>query len=402
MKSPMLPPLASHPIVTDWVHLQYPESSTFRDTYGFNSSQGLVHLEGIRYMPAGASPDHSSDTLLIYMHPASTLQLLPIPKAMAQQNLHVLCAASRYARNDTALILEKVVLDLGAFVRHARQVWRYKNVVIVGWSGGGSLSLLYQSQAERPSITETPAGDPVDIRGARLIPADGLILAAAHLSRARLLSEWIDPSVLEEDDPDHRDTELDLYNPANPNQPPYSLEYLHRFRAAQLARIRRRTAWVKQTLNRLRAEGGREVERGFVTHRTMADPRFLDTTIDPNSRIPRTCFLGNPETVNAGPIGVGRFSTLRSWLSQWSPDDSQADGEKCAARISVPLLVIENSADDAVPQPHAGQVHRAAGSRDKTYKVIEGANHYYSGQPDHLAAAVSICVDWLRERNWAA
>ncbi|OVZ66432.1 MULTISPECIES: alpha/beta hydrolase [unclassified Pigmentiphaga] len=395
-----MPPL--QPIVADWVHLQYPESSAFRDTYGFNSSQGLVHLEGIRYMPSGASSDHSSDTLLIYMHPASTLQLLPLPKAMVQQGLHVLCAASRYARNDTALIFEKVLLDLGAFMRHARETWRYKNVLIVGWSGGGSLSLLYQSQAEHPTITETPAGDPIDIKKGCLIPADGIILPASHLSRARLLREWIDPSVLDEDDPDRRDVELDLYNPANPNQTPYSAEYLQRFRAAQLARIRRRTAWVKETLRRLTAAGGKEVERGFVTHRTMADPRFLDPAIDPNLRIPGTCFLGNPETVNSSPIGVGRFSTLRSWLSQWSIEDSQADGEKCAAQISAPLLAIENSADDAVPQPHTKLVYNAAGSTDKTYKVVEGANHYYAGQPEHLATAAKFCIDWLRERNWAA
>ncbi len=68
-------------------------------------------------------------------------------------------------KNDAPLILEKVLLDLGAYIRHAREQWRYKKVVIVGWSGGGALALLYQSQAERPSITHTPAGDPVDING---------------------------------------------------------------------------------------------------------------------------------------------------------------------------------------------------------------------------------------------
>ena len=94
--------------------------------------------------------------------------------------------------------------------------------MLCGWSGGGSLSLFYQAQAEKPSVTQTPAGDPVDLKDAKLIPADALIFQAAHLSRARIFAEWIDPSVIDEADPDQRDLELDIYNPKCPNQPPYS------------------------------------------------------------------------------------------------------------------------------------------------------------------------------------
>ena len=214
-----------------------------------------------------------------------------------------------------------------------------------------------------------------------------------------MLREWIDPSVLDENDPDDRDRELDLYDPRNPNQPPYTAEFLERFRAAQLARVQRRTAWVKETLAHLRRRGGLEKERGFVTHRTMADPRFLDGTIEPNDRPIGRCYLGDPETVNNGPVGLARFSTLRAWLSQWSLDDSNADGPRCAASISVPLLAIENSADDAVPQPHARIIHDAAASRDKTFHVIRGATHYYQGQPELLKQAVDLCVGWMDKQR---
>ncbi len=78
-----------------------------------------------------------------------------------------------------------------------------------------------------------------------------------------------------------------------------------------------------------------EVHAHIITHRTLADPRFLDPAIDPNDRPIGTCYLGHPETVNTGPVGIGRFSTLRAWLSQWSVDDTHAHGEKCAARIRV-------------------------------------------------------------------
>lgn len=384
-----------HEVAAEWVHLQYDEQASFREVYGFASAHGKINLEGIRFVPKG----RPARTLFVFMHPASTLQLLPVPRAMAARGAHVLCAGSRYARNDTPLIMEKVVLDLGAYVRHAKEVWGYERVVLAGWSGGGSLCLLYQAEAERPSITHTPAGDPVDVAGARLVPADAMIFQAAHVSRAVMLAEMIDPSVRDEDNPDDRDVELDLYDPRNPHQAPYTPEYVARFRAAQLARLRRRTAWVKDTLARLREKGGGELERGFVTHRTLADPRFLDPAHDPNDRPIGTCYLGAPETVNSGPVGIGRFSTLRAWLSQWSIDDTNAHGERCAARIRVPLLAIENSADDAVPQPHTRRIFEAAATTDKAFHLVRGATHYYVGQPELMHEAIDTTFEWLAARR---
>jgi dienelactone hydrolase len=336
---------------------------------------------------------------MIFMHPASTLQLLPVPRAMVESGAHVLCAASRYAKNDTSLIMEKVVLDLGAYIRHAKTVWGYQTIVLVGWSGGGSLAMFYQAEAESPTVTHTPAGDAVDLGAAGLIPADAVVFQAAHLSRGHLLAESIDPSVKDESNPDDRDVELDLYDPDNPNKPPYRPEYVARYRAAQLARVRRITARVKHTLEDLKRRNTGELERGFIVHRTLADPRFLDPTLDPNDRRPNWCYLGNPATVNNGPVGLARFSTLRSWLSQWSIDDSHANGLACVTRIAAPLLAIENSADDAVPQPHTRLLFEAATSKDKTMRVIAGATHYYAGQPALLVEATSLIRGWLEERN---
>ncbi|AMK26579.1 alpha/beta fold hydrolase (plasmid) [Sphingobium sp. SJ10-10] len=383
----------AHEITFEWVHIHYDETQSFTETYGFAGNQGAVNLEGILIRPAGIP----CETLQIYMHPASTLQLLPVPREAARRGAHVLCAGSRYARNDTACILENVLLDLGAYIRHAKSVWGYKRIVLVGWSGGGSLSLFYQSQAESPTITHTPAGDPLDLTKAGLIPADAVVFQAAHSSRAKLLLDIIDPSVIDERDPDVRDPALDIY--AGKLEPPYSAEFIARYRAAQLARVRRITEWVKSTLERLRTAGGAEKERGFVTHRTLADPRFLDATLDPNDRPIGRCYLGVPETVNSGPVGLARFSTLRAWLSQWSIDDTNAEGVANAARISAPLLFIENTADDAVPQYHCRSVYEAATSTDKQHIVIEGATHYYVGQPQHLERATSLTQDWLAERE---
>jgi len=75
------------------------------------------------------------------------------------------------------------------------------------------------------------------------------------------MTEWLDPAVLDESDLTKRDRELDLFDPHNPNQPPYTREYLSRFRAAQVARNRRITAWVKKELDELRQRNDGEVEK---------------------------------------------------------------------------------------------------------------------------------------------
>ena len=83
---------------------------------------------------------------------------------------------------------------------------------------------------------------------------------------------------------------------------------------------------MKEQLAHLRSTGRELEERAFVVHGTMADPRWLDPTVDPNDRTPGTCYLGDPRLVNNSPVGLARFSTLRSWLSQWSFDDAHGDG----------------------------------------------------------------------------
>ena len=91
-----MPEQKRYAVRPEWVHVKYAESGEFREVYGFASAGGMVNLEGIRFVPEGRPPK----TLAVYMHPASTLQLLPMPRAMAEHGLHVLCAGSRYARND--------------------------------------------------------------------------------------------------------------------------------------------------------------------------------------------------------------------------------------------------------------------------------------------------------------
>jgi len=378
--------------------IQYPEALKNAETYGFVGTQGMVNLEGQLLRPRG----RPSKTVLIMMHPATTLQLLPVPIALAESGIHVICGAGRYAKFDAPLIMEKVARDMGAYVDHARNVLGYEKVILMGWSGGASLSLFYQSQAENPTITDTPAGDPYDLTEAGLQPVDGVMMVAAHASRARTLSEWLDPSVIDETNPDKRDPELDIYNHKGAPRPPYTADFIAHFRAAQLARMRRISAFAREELDRLKRAGGLEYERAFVVHRTMADLRWLDPAVDPNDRTPGICFIGQPEAANVNPAGLARYSSLRSWLSQWSVDDSRCDAVVGAAGISVPLIVIENSADDGAPASHPKMVYEAAAQTDREMHVIKGATHYYKGQPEQLAECLSLTRDWLTRKGLLA
>lgn len=381
--------MSQHTYTREPYLIVFKDKSAFKDTYA-------GEIDVIALSAQHLKPDTPSDTVVIWSHPIGGGSYLPLMSTLAKHGIHTIYCDTRYRGVDSALIMEKVVCDLGACVRDAKERLGYKNVILGGWSGGGSMSLFYQSQAENPTITTTPAGDQPDLTKRNLIPADGMMLIAAHLARHLTLTEWLDPSVINEDDPENREVELDIYNPKNPNKPPYSTDYLDRFRSAQIERNRRITARVKNKLSEYKAAGQINRELGFVVHRTMAEPKWLDPTIDPNGRKPGWCFLGDPKIVNNSPVGLARFCSLRSWLSQWSYDDANADGLKCAAKISVPALVIGNTADDGITPEHTNGLYNAITHDNKQLNWIEGANHYYFGQRDKANEAAVLCREWLQ------
>lgn len=375
----------------------FPDTSAARDTYGGTGESVALEAHLLR----GAA---ESETAIVFMHPIGGGAYLPMTNALARAGQHVVYCNSRYRGNDSALLMEKVAEDLAACVRHVREELGYRKVVLAGWSGGGSLSVFYQEQAERPTVTAAPSGDGPDLTALDMPAADGLMLLAAHVSRHGTLTEWLDASILDERDPAVRDPELDLYDPANPNQPPYTPAFLARYREAQIARNRRITAWAEAKLAGLRAAGRPLDEFGFVVHGTMADPRWLDPAVDPNDRVPGTCYLGDPAVVNMSPVGLARFTTLRGWLSQWSYDRANADGVRAAAGVTVPVLVIGNTADDACTPSHTARLHEAFVNTEAERHDIAGATHYYAGreQRAQLAEAVERITEWLRRHDFAA
>ena len=372
----------------------FAEEAKYSDVYGGGGA--IVGLDCHLVRPV----DRPSDTLVVFMHPVGGGMYLPIISGLARAGHHVLWANSRYRGADFALIMEKVAHDLGEAILDAKERIGYPHIVLAGWSGGGSLSMWYQALAEAgEGIVDTAAGDPYVVDAARLPPADAVMMLAAHVSRHQIFTEWIDPSVRDEARPFDRDPSLNLYDPTNPNQPPYSADFVETFRAAQIDRNRRITAWVEGELAAIRSSSRPDRELAFTVHATMADPRWLDPAIEPSDRVPGTCYLGDPETVNDGPVALARFSTLRSWLSQWSYDHARCDAAASGQRVSVPVLVVGNTADNACTPSHTQRLFDGVGHDRKRLHLVQGATHYYTGPNGraHLAEAVGTIGSFIAD-----
>ncbi len=193
--------------------IAYQNTSAVRDVYGGVAE--LVVLES--YLLKPTTPP--SDTVLVFMHPIGGGAYLPMINALAKAGHHVIYCNSRFRGTDSALLMEKVVEDLGECIKDAKNRLGYTKVVLAGWSGGGSLSVFYQQQAQNPTITASPSGDGPDLTKLGLIPADGIMLLAAHISRHGTMTEWMDASILDESDPHQAGSRT---RPVQPGQPPTS------------------------------------------------------------------------------------------------------------------------------------------------------------------------------------
>lgn len=330
-----------------------------------------------------------SGTAAIVMHPTSNFMGHYLLEPLAARGIACMGLNSRYAGNDTMLLMETVLQDLGAGVKWLR-AQGFRRVVLVGNSGGAALAAFYQSQAESLTATHFVDGLPTHLSPADLPPIDALMLSAAHPGRSRLLAEWLDPSVIAENDPLGTDPRFDLYAGSEPV--PFGADYVARFRAAQLQRRDRIEAWVWARLRMLRATVGAPSDQTFLVYRTHSDPRFLDTTLDANDR-PVGSIWGDARTVNYAANAMGRFNTLRAWLSQWS-SGSQADGPACLARTSVPVLLMTHTADGST-FPSTAALWREAASDRLTEERVVGGNHYLAGQPALVVQSADAMQAWL-------
>jgi alpha-beta hydrolase superfamily lysophospholipase len=371
-------------------------------------TQDLAASEGWLWQRGG------EDTVVCVMHPRANFARHYLVPALLEAGFAVLCQNSRWLGNDATLVHERLLLDVAEGVRVARQ--RFERVVLCGNSGGGSLYALYLHQVAAPEggrFTDTAAGDPFDLNRFELPAADALILLAAHPGEGHFLLHAIDPSVSDERDPLSCDPSLDLFAAENgfvepPRESRYTAGFLARYRTAQEARVARidarAHAWVGR---RRRARAAfREVPSTaarrasiatdfFVVHRTDADPRCVDLSIDPSERDYGSIWGRRPDWTNYGPVGFGRVVTPEAWLSTWSGLSSRAEITRTGPRITLPALVIGYAGDNSIFPEDQDRIAGALGSRDVVRVCVPGDHYGFPVETGREAAADAI-VAWLR------
>ncbi|HVY11528.1 MAG TPA: alpha/beta hydrolase [Mycobacteriales bacterium] len=352
---------------------------------GHRAGAGGWPCQGVYYTPSGKRPK----VALIATHYNVDFSQHYLAEYVARRGVGFLGWNTRFRGAEQYFLLDHALVDIGVGVRWLKESAGVETVILLGNSGGGSLMSAYQSQAVEPNVGPAYGMNPA-VGIDDLVAADGYVSLAAHPGRPDVLTNWMDAAVLDEFDPTATDLELDLWNPDN--GPPYSAEFVARYREAQVARNQRITDWCKRELDRITEAGF--VDRIFPVARTWADPRMVDPTLDPSARPGNLCYGGVPKRANRSVWGIGTTNTLRTWLSMWSLETSQCRGEPHLARVTVPALVISADADVGVFPSDAAQIVDAIGSPDKSLHSLPGA-HYFEEPAGARDTVADLVVDWV-------
>jgi len=338
-------------------------------------------------------------TAVILSHPRADFSVHYACPLLAAAGYAVCGFGTRYMNNDTDCVHDKAALDVKMVADEMRRRGA-ESVVLLGNSGGASLTALAQSQHNI---------------------GDGWVGLAAHPGEGASTANLIDPSVADENDPFSVVPELDMYNPDNgwrpwPEPSKYDLDWLAVYRAAQMARIVRLDAIAKESIRfstdaRAKAETvdkavdpalwrhwrARAVwSKYMVIYRTLANPAYLDLSIEPDDR-PMGSLFGHPDPMEANyhRNGLARTMTARGWLSTWSTPSSHARMSETMPKITVPTLLIHPTGDTEIRIREAKEIFESSGASDKTYLEMKGAPHYLEG---HRPATLDIVIDWLLTR----
>jgi pimeloyl-ACP methyl ester carboxylesterase len=385
--------------------------------------------KGILYRPARAKPK----TVVIMAHPrADFAHHYSIP-FWVDAGFAAFGQNTRYLNSDSTMLHENLLLDLAAGTRYLREEEGFRNIVMLGNSGGGSLFAFYDVQARTPKggrITSPPGGGAPDLNQFDLPTADAVILLAAHPGQGVVLMGSLDAAVVDEGDPFATDPALDMYDERNgfrapPKHSRYEAEWLLGYREAQRARVARLDAITRRHIAETRV--AKELIRAkdfasappdyrnfvqrramaphmMVIYRTQANPNYLDLTLDPSERSLGSIFAQRPDLFNYHVFGLGRVVTPDAWLSTWSGLSSNANLLRNLPKVTVPTLVVGAMADQDIFVCDVRAEYEASGASDKQLEFISGADHFMRAggtkarQGDPRPRLMAMLTRWTSER----
>lgn len=412
----------AHPAVgglpsADWSPRDVPAGTTTRNVV-LRTRDGAATV-GTLYTPQRA------ETVVCIMHPREFMACHYLVPDIVAAGYAAWTQSPRAIGNDLRLEHEIALYEVAAGMKYLRDAG-FRNIVLLGNSGGAGLYSLYVQQATKRTaerIEKTPSGRPTRLAELEMPNVDGFVFVAPHPGQGALLLQCIDPSVTDEADPLAVDASLDPLNPRNgfvepPASSAYTAEFVSRYRGAQLARVRRiddraRSLIEERLAARQRgketsAAHGSSADRRTSAHtpimtiwRTDADLRCFDLSLDPSDRRYGSLWGADPYASNYGCVGFGRICTPESWLSTWSGASSNAAVVKTAPAISQPSLLIEYTGDQACFPSIVKGIYESIGSSDKQHQRVRGDHHGRAltadEEPGRLAAA-RLLQAWLREK----
>lgn len=401
----------------DWSPRDIPAGTTTRNVV-LRTKDGAATV-GTLYVPQGA------ETVVCIMHPRELMACHYLVPDIVAAGYAAWTQSPRAIGNDLRLEHEIALYEVAAGMTFLRTAG-FRNSVLLGNSGGAGLYSLYVQQANARAaerIEKTPGGRPTHLSELDMPVVDGVAFVAPHPGQGALLLQCIDPSVVDESDPLAIDERLDPLNPRNGFVPPpassrYTQEFVARYRAAQLDRVKRLDQRARDLIEeRLAARRrGKEdssaasqvLDRRKSAHtpimtiwRTDADLRCFDLSLDPSDRRYGSLWGADPYASNYGCVGFGRICTPESWLSTWSGVSSNARVVNAVPAISQPALVIEYTGDQACFPGIVRQIYESIGSSDKRHERVRGDHHGRALTPDEepgRLAAGRLLQGWLREK----
>jgi hypothetical protein len=383
-----------------------PEPSPSREPIALVARDGSI-VRGILWTPARGAPWR---TAVLLAHPRGDFSTHYACAPLAAAGCAVLGISTRSVNNDTDLVHEGCALDVATAAEELRRRGA-ETLIALGNCGGGSLMALAQVGPSAMGGEGSRLPDPIG--------ADGFIALAAHPGEGEFMMQVIDPSVTDESDRFSVDPQLDMYDPGNgwrpwPEASSYDPEWLVGYRRAQRERVARIDEAARESVaarTEARAALGsvpagtaewsalrrRSVAVRYLTvYRTLADPAYLDPSIEPDDRpLGSILALGDPMVANYGSGGLARTVTDRAWLSTWSGLSSRARMADTLPHVTVPTLIVHPTADSEIRISSAQALRDASGADDVTFELLRGAPHYLDG---HRREATELMVDWIRSR----
>ncbi len=404
---------------TDWNPRDVPEGTTTRNVV-LRTTDGAA-TSGSLYVPGRA------ETVVCIMHPREFMACHYLIPDILGAGYAAWSQSPRSVGNDLRFEHEFALYDVAAGLSFLRKAG-FRNIVLIGNSGGSGLYSLYVQQAAvRPEarIAKTPGGRPTNLARLEMPTVDGVVFIAPHPGQGALLLQCIDPSVVDEGDPLAVDASLDPFDPRNgfadpPQRSGYRADFVARYRRAQIERVERLDATARQLIaERLAARrrskeaaGGDEMagvlaDRRKGAHtpimtiwRTDADLRCFDLSLDPSDRAYGSLWGKDPVASNFGSVGFARTCSPESWLSTWSGLSSNALLAKTAPAIVQPSLLIEYTGDQACFPAVINEIYASIGSAHKRHERVRGDHHgraLGSEEEPGRAVAGRILQDWLRD-----